>query len=276
MSNVTNVTGLNSSLSYHRAQGDVSTHGLSTDTANNLGYGVGKLVRGAFDSLWNTWQKMWTPAPSAAEIAGQRNYMIYKEGLKECVKLLGPALTKLEMNPRDLSALKKVEQLSAHFARYLKPSAEGNLRELQNEILKSLEERVSAIAHRNMSSALSKWMPVFFQASNQKRQEPTFPTRTPSKAPTLAPTKAPTRTPTSAPISNPTSRPTNHPTHTPPDFPTAAPTVAINDTGLIVFLSCGVSALLVVLGVVIYRFKKEEKEEEKPSESGRLLINTKT
>jgi YVTN family beta-propeller protein len=108
---------------------------------------------------------MWFTEPSALEIAEQRNCMIFEGGLRECAKQLGSALANLQMNPRDSGALKKVEQLAMHFARYLKPSDEGNLRELQSKILKPLEERVSILAHLRMKNALSKLMPVFFQGN---------------------------------------------------------------------------------------------------------------
>jgi YVTN family beta-propeller protein len=171
--NMTNVTGLGSSLPYHLAQDNVSAQrfSISADTANNLGYGVGRIIWGAFDGLWKTWKKMSTPEPSVLEIAEQRNYMIYEGGLRECVKLLGPALAKLQTNPKDRGALKKVEQLAVHFARYLKPSDEGNLRELQSKILKPLEERVSTTAHLNIKNALTKWMPVFFQGNNPMNEK---------------------------------------------------------------------------------------------------------
>ena len=168
MSNTTNINGLSSSLPYSPTPSNMPAQGFgfTANIANNLGYGIGRAIRGAFDSLWNTWQKMSTPAPCAEEIAQQRNYLIYQGGLKECVKQLGPALANLQMNPKDPGALKKVEQLSVHFARYLKPSYEENLRELQSKILNPLEERVSATAHLHLKKDLRKWMPVFFQGNN--------------------------------------------------------------------------------------------------------------
>ncbi|MBA3238139.1 MAG: hypothetical protein H0T62_07310 [Parachlamydiaceae bacterium] len=104
---MTNVTGLSTLPSYHLASGNVSAQrfSISTDIANNLGYGVGKIVINVLDSFWNTWQKMWTPELSAVEIAKQRNYVIYEGGLRECVKLLGPALAKLQTNPSDRGTL---------------------------------------------------------------------------------------------------------------------------------------------------------------------------
>ena len=173
MSNTTNINGLSSSLPYSPTPSNMPAQGFgfTANTANNLGYGIGRAIRGAFDSLWNTWQKMSTPAPSAEEIAQQRNYLIYQGGLKKCVKQLGPALANLQMNPKDRGALKKVEQLSAHFARYLKPSHEENLRELQNKILKPLEERVSSTAHLHLKKDLRKWMPVFFQGNNSMNEK---------------------------------------------------------------------------------------------------------
>jgi hypothetical protein len=135
---------------------------------NDLGYGVGKIIRGVFDNLWNRCQTMWTPEPSAIEIARQRNYMIYEGGLRKCVKLLGPALANLQKNPKDPGALKKVEQLAIHFDRYLRPSDKGNMRELQSKILKPLEERVALL---DMKKALSKLMPVFFQGTNPMNEK---------------------------------------------------------------------------------------------------------
>jgi hypothetical protein len=352
MSNTTNVTGLSSSISYHHAQGNASAHGLSTDTANDLGYGVGKIIRGAFDNLWKTWQKVWILEPTAEEIANLRNYMIYKSGLTECVERLGPALANLRMNPNDLGALNKVEQLSDHYVRYLEPSHEENLRELQSRILKPLEERVSALARLHMKN-LSKWMPVFFQGNNLRSGKalnlptcsptsaptrnptpaptrtptsvptcipittPTFvptnapttiptltptneptdfptdepttiptqtptneptglPTDTPTSTPTLTPTNSPTGLPTDVPTNIPTLIPTDSPTNIPPSFPTSAPTEGIKSTGLFAVLGCVVGAIIVVVGIGIYRLKKKEQEEEKPINSGKkLVINTK-
>jgi hypothetical protein len=224
MSNTTNVTGLNSSLSYHHAQANVSAQRLSTDTANNLGYGVGKIVRNVFDSFWNSWQKMWTPEPSAVEIAERRNYKMYEGGLKKCVEGLGPALANLQMNPKDPGALKKVEQVSEHFAHYLEPSREENFRELQSRILKPLAERVSALARLHMKN-LSQWMPVFFQGNSKVLTAPTCaPTNAPTRNPTPVPTRSPTSVPTCMPITTPTLTPTDFPTSLPTDEPTSTPT----------------------------------------------------
>jgi tetratricopeptide (TPR) repeat protein len=166
--NATHITGQNFNLI------SAQRFSLSSDTANNLGYGIGRIIRGTLDSFWETWQKTWTPHPSAGKIAEQRNYMIYEAGLKECVRLLGPALANLERNPMDRGALNKVRKLAEHFVSYLKPSHEGNLRELQSKILKPLEERISAVAYLDTKNALSKWMPVFFQqlyTNNLKNRE---------------------------------------------------------------------------------------------------------
>jgi hypothetical protein len=41
---------------------------LGYTPSNNLGYGIGKIVRGAFDYLTYSWQKMWAQEPSAEEL----------------------------------------------------------------------------------------------------------------------------------------------------------------------------------------------------------------
>ena len=45
---------------------------IGHDPTNNLGYGLGKLLRGAFEQVSQAWQQWWThePSPEAKEPAG--------------------------------------------------------------------------------------------------------------------------------------------------------------------------------------------------------------
>lgn len=164
--NTSNSSGLSTQPSFLPNQSYASWQ-LAGNGSNDLGSGVGKIIRGFFDNLRNRSQKMWTSEPSAQEIAEQRRYMIYQGGLKECVEKLGPVLAHLQTNPTDLGALSKVKQLALHFAQYLKPSDQENLRALQSKMLKPLEEKVFAL---QMKKELKKLMPVFFQDRNEKAQ----------------------------------------------------------------------------------------------------------
>ena len=110
-------------------------------------------------------------SPSPADIAHQREYVIYENGLKECIKLLRPALSNLRINPKDPTALKQVKQLAIHFARYLKPTADARLRDAQHKILHPLEERISAIAHPQIKQALRGLFPVLFQGEKSVKAQ---------------------------------------------------------------------------------------------------------
>lgn len=115
--NTTHATG-NTSLSYNATTGNISSHAHSWEYApvNNLGYGLGKIVREAFDQLWHVWQKMWASRPSSEELATRQQLIIYRQGLKECVMRLEWALDDVRKNPNDPSKLKKIESLASRYA----------------------------------------------------------------------------------------------------------------------------------------------------------------
>ena len=98
-------TSLSNHTSINTSMGAASWY----DPTNNLGYGIGRLLKGAFDQVWHTWQGWWNPAPSQDEIALQRQAMIYKQGLAECVTHLDRAIDNLRKNPNDPQSLEKVK-----------------------------------------------------------------------------------------------------------------------------------------------------------------------
>src|ERR1700733_13433721 len=104
--NTTHVTGpansgLTHNLTAHHISG--STHDWKYASASNLGYGVGRIVRGAFEALVHAWQRMWTQEPSSEELALRKQNMIFRHGLKECVQRLDSALDNVYKNPQDFS-----------------------------------------------------------------------------------------------------------------------------------------------------------------------------
>ena len=82
---VTHVTGsVNTSLPHNLTATNMSArNSLSVDKANNLGYGLGKVIRGAFDYLYHSWQKMWVQEPSAEELAARKKIMVFRHDLRE-------------------------------------------------------------------------------------------------------------------------------------------------------------------------------------------------
>ncbi len=103
MINTTNTTqSLNSGVSVHAAsRPTLPNHHPLTQDPGNLGYGLGRLLRGTFDHAWNAWQRWWTPEPSPEAITLHRQQLVYRKGLEACVKQLDRALEVLRKNPRD-------------------------------------------------------------------------------------------------------------------------------------------------------------------------------
>ena len=162
MSNITNITGLNTSLSYHPAGSHVSAQGHSQviDPANNLGYGMGKLLRGTFDALAHAWQKMWTPVLSEESLIAKRQIAIYQKGLQECVEQLSNALEHLRTNLRDPGALQKINALAAQYAAYLGPPENSEQRALQLKALTPLVEKIARTAHPHLKTVLQQILPL--------------------------------------------------------------------------------------------------------------------
>jgi len=159
--NTTHVTGsANTNLSYNLTANNIPVHksGIGIDPANNLGYGMGKILRGTFDALAHAWQKMWTPEPSEASLIAKR-HLIYQKGLQESVQQLGQAVERLRKNPRDPSALKKIESLAHHYAAYLTPPNNDEEFTLQLKAFHALQEKIARITQPHLRTALQQILP---------------------------------------------------------------------------------------------------------------------
>ena len=128
--------------------------------SGNLGYGIGRILRGAFDQVWSTWQNWWNPAPSQDEIALQKQVMIYKQGLAECVTHLDRAIDNLRKNPNDPQSLEKIKKLAAHYERYVQPAPTEELSSYQKKLLGLIAEKISSDIAGDMQNELKKILPI--------------------------------------------------------------------------------------------------------------------
>ena len=161
-------------VSSHAAanQTNVSTANW-TDPANNLGYGVGRLFRGAFDLASSTWQNWWNPnpGPSPEEMA-QRQQAIYIAGLKECIEHLKPVLENARKNPHDLASLGKVDELAQHYAAYVNVASTMELNAYQQQLFQPIREQVGQLSDPSLKRKLKMLLPVlardFSEQENKK------------------------------------------------------------------------------------------------------------
>ena len=130
------------------------------DPSGDLGYGIGKLLKGAFDQVWDTWQNWWNPAPSQVEIALQRQAMIYKQGLAECVTHLDRAIDNLRKNPNDPQSMEKIKKLVAHYERYVQSAPTEELRSYQQKVFQQIEEKIEKFASNHLKEALMQFLPL--------------------------------------------------------------------------------------------------------------------
>ena len=116
-SSSTNTTNVSSSGSATHLSSHPTVNKTNTSTANaydpasDLGYGVGRLFRGAFDLASSAWQSWWNPnlGPSPEEIA-KKQQAIYVAGVKECIQHLEPALENVRKNPNNPASLGKIDE----------------------------------------------------------------------------------------------------------------------------------------------------------------------
>ena len=161
--NQTNVSfsaNASASLSnYTSTHGNISVAG-GYDPSGNLGYGIGRLLRGTFDQVWHTWQGFWKPAPSQEEIAHQRQAMIYKQGLAECVTHLDRAIDNLRKNPNDPQSVEKIKKLAAHYEHYVKPAPTEALERYQQKLFQPIEEKIEKFTSHRLKETLIEFLPL--------------------------------------------------------------------------------------------------------------------
>src|ERR1700704_3203054 len=135
---------------------------VGLDPANNLGFGLGRLARAAFDALAAAWQSAWAQGrqgPSEESLSAKRQISIYRKGLAECVQQLGHALEHLRKNPSNPGALKKLQTVANQYAVYLAPQEHGDKRTWQLKAFKPLEEKIARLSQFHLQAALKQLLP---------------------------------------------------------------------------------------------------------------------
>ena len=114
------------------------------DMSGTLGYGVGRVLREAFDYAYEAWQGWWYPRPSVETAAQHRQAAIYRQGLEAVVMQLDAAIENLRKNPRDPASLERVKQIinDKDYADYFKPAQTEKLRGFQARLFKPIHEKV--------------------------------------------------------------------------------------------------------------------------------------
>ena len=131
------------------------------DPSGNLGYGIGRLLRGAFDQAWYTWQSFWNPEPSRDEIALQRQAMIYKQGLEECITHLDRAIDNLRKNPNDPQGVERIKKLAAHYERYIQPASTEEFGSYQQKFFERIAEKIEKFASHRLKETLIEFLPLW-------------------------------------------------------------------------------------------------------------------
>lgn len=84
------------SLTHYQSNSTNASHLNWYDSSGSLGYGIGRLLRGAFENVWSLWRNWRRVEPLEAQINRQRQVMIFKKGLEELMRHLDTVLwTKL-------------------------------------------------------------------------------------------------------------------------------------------------------------------------------------
>ncbi len=114
------------------------------DMSGTLGYGVGRVLREAFDYAYDAWQGWWYPRSSMETVAQHRQAAIYRQGLEMVVTQLDAAIENLRKNPRDPASLERVKQIvnDKNYANYFKSAQTERLRSFQARLFKPIHEKV--------------------------------------------------------------------------------------------------------------------------------------
>ncbi len=134
----------NISLNHTQYYSNISYTVPIHDTSGTLGYGVGRILREAFDYVHEAWQGWWYHRPSVETAAQHRQAAIYRQGLEGLVVQLDTAIENLRKNPRDPASLERVKQMinDKDYANYFKPAQTEKLRGFQARLFKPIHEKV--------------------------------------------------------------------------------------------------------------------------------------
>lgn len=130
---------------------------LAVDPANNLGYGVGRLVRTVFDRF----SGYFTPEVTAQEKAERKQNVVKLNQVTRFLRQLDEALGNLQKNPRDPSAFKRVEKLVIENGKLAKFDEKDGFRA---QDCKSLEQRILTLKPE-LQEKLGSLLPTFCKNS---------------------------------------------------------------------------------------------------------------
>ena len=179
-SSSTNTTNVSSSGSATHLSSHPTVNKTNTSTANaydpasDLGYGVGRLFRGAFDLASSAWQSWWNPnlGPSPEEIA-KKQQAIYVAGVKECIQHLEPALENVRKNPNDPASLGKIDDLSQHYAAYVNVAPAMELNAYQQQLFQPISEQIERLSDPSLKQKLKMLLPVLAIGSSAEKNKKT-------------------------------------------------------------------------------------------------------
>jgi hypothetical protein len=149
-------------------------HHLDSNQTQQLGYGLGRLARVAFDQIANTWQSWWNK-PSAEQIAMQRRIRIpreiFRHQIRELVPHLDSAFVNIRKNPKDREAFNRIQKIAADSASLLVPHEDEDVRAYQIKQFKRLDQRISTL-QPFVKDQLRSVLPLLFQdGTSAEKQE---------------------------------------------------------------------------------------------------------
>ncbi len=168
MKNATDATQTNQStytnVSLNHTQYHLNTSHVVPmhDMSGTLGYGVGKILREAFDYAYDTWQSLWYPHPSVETIAQHRQAAIYRQGLEAVVTQLDTAIENLRKNPRDPNSLERVKRIlnDKDYANYFKPAQTEKLRGFQVRLFNAIHEKVQRFKVASVKETVQEFLSI--------------------------------------------------------------------------------------------------------------------
>lgn len=171
--NATQVVDLSTSnVAKYGAVSSYSTknYPLTSNQVNEVGTGLGRLARWAFDNLARSWDSWWNK-PSSEKMNWQRQGQIFRGRLENIIRILSPALNSIRKSPNDPVALKRIEDIvsDSAYADLFVPHEREDLRDFQLRKFKNLGENFPTL-QRGVITKLRRLLPLVFQNSKQGRK----------------------------------------------------------------------------------------------------------
>ncbi len=150
----------NVSLNYKQYYPNISHTTSLHDMNGRLGFGIGRILREAFNYAYGAWQGWWYPRPSVETVAWHRQAAIYRQGLEVVVTQLDVAIENLRKNPRDSASLEHVKQIvnDENYANYFKPAQTEKLRSFQARLFKPIHEKVQRFKIPRLKETVQRYL----------------------------------------------------------------------------------------------------------------------